>query len=369
MDNFYWILGLTPDTATIADIKANYRKLAKRWHPDHDHSAEAAEMFLKLKEAYETLSDPERKAEYDRKYNFEDAANGRESPFIQTIVGRMRGAFSDDPMEERDGGDASFTVEVDFATALHGEKGKAVVFDRERDCPKCHGWSSLLGRRGVEVCRRCHGARKVTRPSNVNGVNMLVSEVCPDCGGTGRTILSPCPMCNAMGRIVVPTEVRLDIPAGVGNGTVIRVVGMGHMGHLREANGDFYATVRVLPDKMFHMEGHNIFVKLKVPVERLMLGGEVEVPLPTGGFQKENVPPCRPGHWSFAIAGHGMPIIGRPGKRGSLVVKLEPEFPDILNEVERETLERYAEERKRTAAGRGNDEDGQEPGQEEADNL
>ena len=90
MDNFYWILGLTPDTATVADIKANYRKLAKRWHPDHDHSAEAAEMFLKLKEAYETLSDPERKAEYDRKYNFEDAANGRESPFVQTIVSRMR---------------------------------------------------------------------------------------------------------------------------------------------------------------------------------------------------------------------------------------------------------------------------------------
>ena len=359
-NNYYWILGLSPDTATLDDIKANFRKLAKRWHPDVNHgSKEAEEMMLKLQEAYSTLSDPVKKAEYDKKFNFEDANLGFETPFVQTVIHNVRDSVN--PIKEKDGSDVSFTVEVSFKDALWGCKHWNVTYNRECDCPRCHGYASSLGRSGVSLCQRCAGLGKITKPAQNGVLGSLVTETCPDCAGKSFIVKDPCSICNGLGRIIVPTDVDLEIPAGVNNGTILRVVGMGHMGHLNKWNGDFYANIKVVNDTIYHREGSNLFLKLKVPVETLILGGEVEIPLPLGGSQKENIPPLRPGHWSFAIAGHGMPIIGKKGKRGNLVVSLEAEFPDILNDEEKCILESYAKKRKETrSGGSGDNKDGSE---------
>ena len=179
---------------------------------------------------------------------------------------------------------------------------------------------------------------------------MYLNEPCSSCSGRGFIIDEPCPVCESRGRILIQSKIPIEIPAGVNQGSVLRVAGAGHKGHLSGTSGDLYVVTNVAQDPVFHRQGQNLHVKVHVPVEKLILGGEVEYPLPLGGKQRANVPPCRPGHWSFAVDGHGVPFVNNDRKRGSLVVTLVADFPEILNLNERNILEQYAQERKKSSS-------------------
>lgn len=333
--NYYQLLGLTPDTATAEDIKVNYRKLAMRWHPDHNPGDKTAEeTFKRITEAYEVLSDSEKKAEYDRKNNFADATFDFK-PFFGF-------SFTDYPMRGRweswPGADISIAIEISFLQSLRGVKDYPLHITRECDCPQCKG----KGAEKADLCERCAGSGRV-----VDHRTMLPQD-CPTCGGLGAKLTNVCETCSGLGRLLVSDEIKIDIPCGVNNGSILRTPSVGHGSHLSGPNGDVYSTIHIKNDSPYRREQQTLILKMKVPPETLILGGSIDVPLPLGGTQKQTIPPCCSNNWSFAIAGHGVPAIGNPNRRGMLLVVLEAEFPDKISDEEERLLKEYAEIRKKS---------------------
>jgi molecular chaperone DnaJ len=332
-DDFYQLLGLTPDTATPEDIKANYRKLAMRWHPDKNGgSKQATDMFAKINEAYATLSNPARKAEYDRKHNFSDSAFDFRPFFSFTFSNAPRTRWEPWPGE-----DISIALELDFLQSLRGVTDHPIHITREVDCPKCKGRCADK----VTPCERCGGTGKVVDPRT------MLPQACPFCKGVGAHMVNPCNACSGLGRILVQEDLRINIPCGVNNGSILRTALAGNGGHLGGQDGDLYSTIRIKNDSPYHREQQTLILKMKVPPETLILGGEVEVPLPLGGKQKQIIPPCSSNNWSFAIPGHGMPKVGDFNHRGMLLVVLEADFPSKLTDEEERALKAYAEIRKK----------------------
>ena len=333
MQNYYQLLGLTPDTATPEDIKANYRKLARQWHPDlNGGSKQASDMTALLNEAYETLSDPAKKAEYDSKYDFTDSIGERPFPGFQFGHRAFHPRWEPWP-----GDDISVAIEISFLQSLRGVKDYPVHISRECDCPKCGG---RCADKAVQ-CDRCAGTGKVMDAS-------MIPQPCPKCNGVGATLTNPCKVCSGLGRVLINEDVRIDIPCGVNHGSILRTPGAGNGGHLGGASGDVYSTIRIKNDSPYHREQQTLILKMKVPPETLILGGEVEVPLPLGGSEKHRIPPCSSNNWSFAIPGHGVPKIGVPNRRGLLLVALEADFPTKLTDEEERALREYAEIRKKS---------------------
>lgn len=341
MRNYYQLLGLTPDTATPEDIKANYRKLARQWHPDlNGGSKEATDMTALLNEAYATLSDPAKKAEYDRQNNFADAMF-EFRPFFAGF------SFTNHPIHSRwepwPGDDISIGIEINFLQSLRGVKDYPLHITRECDCPQCKG----RGGDKVTPCERCGSTGKVVDPRT------MLPQECPICGGIGAHVTNPCKVCSGLGRVLVNEDININIPCGVNNGSILRTALAGHGGHLGGADGDVYSTIRIKNDSPYHREQQTLILKMKVPPETLILGGEVEVPLPLGGKQKQIIPPCSANNWSFAIPNHGVPRIDDFNHRGMLLVVLEAEFPGKLTNEEEEALKHYAEIRKKSKQDAG----------------
>lgn len=335
-DNYYQILGLTPDTATADDIKANYRKLAMRWHPDKNNgSKQASEMFARINEAYSTLSDAAKKAEYDLTHNFSDSVGER--PFYGF---HFNYRTNHSRWEKWNGDDISIGIEIGFLQSLRGVNGFPLHVTRECDCPKCRG---TCAERAVP-CERCAGTGKVVDRS-------MIPQPCPNCNGVGAILTNPCEVCSGLGRVIVSEDVRIDIPCGINHGSILRTAFAGNGGHLGGQAGDVYSTVHIKNDSPYHREQQTLILKMKVPPETLILGGEVEVPLPLGGVEKKIIPPCSSNNWSFAIPGHGVPKIGIPNRRGILVVSLEADFPSKLTEEEEKVLKEYAKIRKKNGNG------------------
>ena len=327
--NYYQLLGLTPDTATPEDIKANYRKLARQWHPDlNGGSKKATDMTALLNEAYATLSDPAKKAEYDRQNNFADATFDFK-PFFGF-------SFTNHPVRSRweawPGDDTSIGIEITFLQSLRGVKDYPLHITRECDCPQCKG----KGGDKIDLCDRCGATGKVVDPRT------MLPQECPACGGIGAHLTNPCKVCSGLGRVLVSEDININIPCGVNNGSILRTACAGHGGHLGGADGDVYSTIRLRNDSPYHREQQTLILKMKVPPETLILGGEVDVPLPLGGKQKQIVPPCSANNWSFAIPGHGVPAIGNFNRRGMLLVVLEADFPMALSPDEEKLLKEYA---------------------------
>ncbi len=359
-EDFYKILGVEK-TASAQEIKKAYRKLALKYHPDHNpNDKKAEEMFKKISEAYEVLSNDEKRAKYDQfghaaftqgggaAYSSHGGFGGFQDPFdifrevfggggggggaFYDFFGGNNSRAADEP--ER-GSDIRAEIEVSLEEAAKGTS-RTIRYNRMVVCPTCNGSGSKDGKGGRKVCPRCKGSGQVRMSQGF----IRFSEPCPDCGGTGTVIENPCDKCGGAGRIKERNEVKIDIPAGVYTGARLRKSGAGNAGINGGSYGDLYVVIYVAPNDKFERDGNNLYTDIKVKFTLAALGGEVEVNTLTGKAVLK-IPSGTQQNTMLRMKGLGMPNL-RGGEKGDLFVRINIEVPTKLTNEQRIKLEEFA---------------------------
>jgi molecular chaperone DnaJ len=343
----YEVLGVAPD-ADEAQIKSAFRRLARELHPDvNKHDPEAEDKFKEAAEAYEILSDAERRATYDR-YGHDGLRSGGFAPnfegfgsisdLFDAFFGSAFGATArGGPMQ---GGDVAVNAEVTLAQAAVGEEIE-LSFEAIDTCERCHGNGAEPGT-PIVTCDRCGGAgvlQAVTRSPFGQVVRQVACDVC---GGDGRVAEQPCPRCDGRGREVRRRTVRVDIPAGIADGQRIRLSGRGHAGERGGPAGDLYVLVHVAPDERFVRDGDDLVTALDVPAPLAALGVTLSAPSLDGDVDVEIEPGTQPGA-VLTVAGKGMPRLRRPGRSGDLRVVVNVVVPRKLNKEQRRLAQQLAD--------------------------
>ena len=347
--DFYVVLGIDRD-ATLADVKRAYKKLARKFHPDiNPGDRRAAAQFRQIAEAYETLSDPDRRRRYDttgstgyltadRTYGFEGfdfsvSASGADAStfgdlfadlFHQREQRRQEGA-------ER-GADLHQTVALGFEEAARGGQ-RSVSVTRQEHCHTCGG----AGRLNVAEtrCQHCHGSGVITSARG----HMVFSKPCAPCGGSGRQRQMRCPACGG-GQIEVRTEsLTIQIPPGLADGARIRIPDKGHVGRNGGDTGDLFIMVKVQPHPLFTREGDDLHVSVPIAIHEAALGAKIEVPS-LEGPARLRVPPGTQSGQRFRLRERGV-VSPRDGRRGDLVVEVKLVLPRILDERSKELLREF----------------------------
>jgi molecular chaperone DnaJ len=345
----YDVLGVRPD-ADERQIKRAFRTLARELHPDvNSHDPEAEEKFKEAAEAYEILSDAERRATYDR-FGFE----GLDSRgFASTAHGF--GSFADifdaffggDPFGAAfgrgpgrvQGGDVAVAVEVSLEEAARG-RSVDVSYDAVDACERCGGSRAEPGT-PVETCSRCGGAGRVRAVTRTAFGQLVREQACEVCGGEGRVPSEPCRECEGRGRRAVRRTLEVDVPAGIADEQRIRLAGHGHAGEHGGPPGDLYVLVRVTEDERFLRDGNDLVTVVDVPAPAAALGASVTVPTLDGEERIDVKAGTQPGT-VVTLRGRGMPALGR-GRRGDQRVVLNVMVPRNLSGRQRELLEELRE--------------------------
>jgi molecular chaperone DnaJ len=347
--DFYLILGLER-TASVGDIKRAYRRLARKYHPDiNPGDAVAAAQFTQISEAYETLSDPDRRRHYDvagvasvssdRTFGFEGF------DFSVSVSGASASTFGDlfsdvltGRREEREGrqsergADLFQTVSLSFEEAMHGGPHTVTVTRQER-CRNCAGTGVL--RMSERRCLHCQGTGAL---KSVRG-HMVFSRACSYCGGTGREEQVRCPSCGGHQTEIRTEALTVRLPAGVADGARVRVPGKGHAGQNGGDAGDLYIVTRVEPHPLFRREGDDLHVTVPLAVHEAALGAKIEVPS-VDGQVRLRVPPGTQSGQQFRLRERGAPS-ARDGRRGDLVVETRLVLPKVLDERSKELLREF----------------------------
>jgi len=346
--DYYEVLGV-PRSATTEDIKKAYRRLARTHHPDvNRHDNEAEERFKEINEAYETLSDNQKRAMYDR------FGHGGVSPggFGATDFGFGdifdaffgSGGFGETVRErtvsER-GADLRVDVELTLEEVVAGVE-KTVRVSRMESCDACNGTGSEAGKR-PDVCPTCHGSGQIRRQSSgFFGASISIS-VCPHCGGEGRVITAPCRECGGEGRVRKTAQLSVNIPAGVDDDNRIRLSGEGDAGIRGGSPGNLYVFPHVRKHPIFERRGNDIWLEAPVTLAQAALGATVEVPT-LDGKEKLHLSEGAQSGEVYRLRDRGLPGLQGRGK-GSLNVVIKVETPTHLSQEERKLLNEFAEMR------------------------
>jgi molecular chaperone DnaJ len=346
----YEVLGV-PRDADETQIKKAFRKLARELHPDvNAHDPGAEEKFKEAAEAYEILSDAERRATFDR-YGHEGLRSGGMGPnfegfgsisdLFEAFFGGGLSGFGAAPRGgPAQGADLAVTAEVDLAEAAAGATLE-LSFEAVETCEHCRGNGAEPGT-PITTCERCGGMgvlQAVTRSPFGQVMRQLPCDVC---GGDGRVPEQPCERCDGRGREVRRRTLAVDVPAGIADGQRIRLSGRGHAGERGGPPGDLYVRVHVRPDERFVRDGDHLVTVLDVPVAHAALGGELEVPTLDGPAALDVPSGTQPGE-ILVLKGKGMPALRRPGRRGDLRVVVDVVVPRKLSRDQRDLFERLAE--------------------------
>lgn len=345
--DYYEVLGV-PRGADEREIKKTFRRLARELHPDvNQHDPEAEEKFKEAAEAYEVLTDPERRSVYDR-YGHEglqssgfssnfagfgsfgdifDAFFGGDSPFAG---GGMGGGAAQ-------GGDVAVAVEVSLEDAARGTSVE-VDYDAVDVCERCNGNGAEPGT-PIETCTRCEGVGQLRAVQRTAFGQLVRQVVCDACGGEGKIPKQPCPECSGRGRKAARRRLSVDVPAGIADEQRIRLSGRGHAGERGGPAGDLYVLVRVLDDERFVRDGNDLVSPLHLSAPDAALGTTVEVETLDGPETVEIPPGTQPGT-VITLAGRGMPSLRR-GTRGDQRVLVNVVIPQRLSREQREMLERF----------------------------
>jgi molecular chaperone DnaJ len=336
----YDVLGVARE-ASAQEIKKAFRQLARELHPDvNAHDPEAEEKFKEAAEAYEILSDDERRATYDR-YGHEGLRSGGYAPNFDGFgsIGDLFDAFFGGGAGGRSGpmpgGDVAVAVEIDLLQASEGAKVELAYEIVER-CEQCHGNGAEPGT-PIRTCERCGGAGQLQAATRTPFGQMVRTVVCDVCEGEGRIPEQPCRECRGRGRRAAKRELEVDIPAGIANGQRIRLGGRGHAGEAGAAPGDLYVLVRVQEDKRFVREGDDLITAVDVPAPVAALGGALRVPTLQDSATIELSPGTQPGE-VLIVRGEGMPSLGR-GRHGNLRVVVNVVIPRRLSDEQRDLLQ------------------------------
>ncbi|MGE0741511.1 MAG: molecular chaperone DnaJ [Hyphomonadaceae bacterium] len=350
--DYYEVLGVARD-ADAATIKSAFRKLAMKLHPDQNPGCKVSEeKFKELGEAYAVLSDPEKRAQYDRfgkaafqggpggaggagfggAADFSDLFNEIFGGGFEEMFSRGRGGPRNGP--ER-GSDLRYDVEITLEQAFRGME-REIVVPRAQGCEPCGGTGSE-GKAPLETCRTCQGAGQVRASQGM----FRIVRTCPACHGRGQAIKTPCRSCAGRGLVQKERTLSVKIPAGVEDGTRIRLAGEGDNGARGGPPGDLYLFLSVKPHALFERDGPDLYCRAPAPMCKAALGGEMEVPTIEGERAKITIPAGAQTGRRFRIKGKGMSHL-RSKERGDLHVELLVETPVNLSAKQRKLLEEFA---------------------------
>ncbi len=344
--DYYEILGLGRD-ASDAEIKKAFRRLARELHPDVSEAPDADERFREAAEAYEVLSDPERRATYDR-FGRAGLRSGGFTPgdfdfgSLSDLFGAFfgEGLFGQQSARSRPqrGADVAATLEISLREAYTGV-GVQVAVRVAQSCEACGGDGAEPGT-SAATCTRCRGAGMVQQVSQSAFGQFVRSSPCPQCAGEGRVIERPCAVCDGHGRVVVDRSIDVDVPPGIHDGQRIRLRGEGHAGALGGPGGDVFVQVRVRPEPGLEREGDDLLAHVDVTMTEAALGTVVSVPTPEGPVEVELEAGTQPGAIRV-LAGKGMPMLGTR-RHGDLLVRVGVRVPRRLTDEQRARVEALA---------------------------
>ena len=345
----YELLGV-PRDAEERQVKKAFRQLARELHPDvNSHDPDAEEKFKEAAEAYEVLSDPERRAIYDR-YGWEGldsrgfAAQSSSATFGDIFEaffggGVFGGGFGDQGPGPAQGADIGAEVEITLEQAARGHTVD-VTYDSVQGCERCHGNRAEPGT-PIETCERCGGAGQLRSVTRTAFGQLVRSHACEACGGEGKVARTPCTGCDGRGRVMAPITLAVDIPAGIADEQRVRLTGRGHAGERGGPPGNLYVLVRVAPDERFLRDGSDLVSVVDVPAPAAALGTVVTVPT-LDGEEEIDVPAGTQPGTVVVLRGRGMPVPGRP-RAGDQRVVLNVVIPRNLTARQRELLEELRE--------------------------
>ena len=351
--DLYEILGVEK-TATDDEIKKAFRRKARQLHPDVNKAPDAEDQFKELNEAYDVLSDPNKRSQYDR-FGTIPGASGGGSGYVDfsDIFGSgfgmgdlfssfFGGAASSSPQVRKDGRDMGVGLRLTLEEVAAGAK-KEIVYDRLAPCPDCGG--SGMGPDGREVtCPDCQGRGRVVTVQRTFLGDMQTASTCPRCSGTGTTIENPCPECEGQGRVPDRQRITVEVPAGIRDGQQLRLSGFGEAGMQGAASGDLIVTCRIKPHDFFERDGDNLHTRVNVSIVQACLGADIEV---QGIMEDEvvtvHIPEGCQNDQVVRTRGFGMTRL-KSEARGDLFTHVTVTVPKKLTKTERELLVQLAKE-------------------------
>uniref|UniRef100_A0A7V4N2M8 Chaperone protein DnaJ n=1 Tax=Thermodesulfobacterium geofontis TaxID=1295609 RepID=A0A7V4N2M8_9BACT len=343
--DYYTILGV-PRDATQEEIKRAYRRLALKYHPDRNPgNKEAEEKFKEISEAYEVLSDPEKRAIYDA-YGYSGLRSSGYRGFEN--ISDIFKAFSDIfeeffnfSFEEkfhtkpRDGADLSYEIALDFEDLFQDKKVKLEI-EKFEICDFCKGLGYDL-EKGVKICEVCKGTGRVTYTEGF----FRISYTCPDCKGKGKAYIAHCEKCKGSGKVWKKKEFEVVIPAGIEDGSILRIPKEGEPGLFGGKPGDLFLRVKIKPHRYFYREKNDVIGQLKINLVSAILGDKIKIPY-FGEELEIQIPPGIQSGEEIIIEGKGLPDV-KTSKRGNLILKAQIEIPKNLSKEGEKLLKKFAE--------------------------
>jgi molecular chaperone DnaJ len=382
--DYYTVLGVERE-ASKDDIRRVYRRLAKKHHPDlnKDNPKEAEEKFKELSEAYEVLSDPQKRANYDRfghagvdfgpggfdwsnftrSSDVEDIfgdlirdlfggnfgfggsratrAGAGASPFDVFFGGGGRGyTRADDRYRPERGSDIRYDLEIDMEEAAR-DMEKEITITKKEGCTSCSGTGAISG--GLETCTACGGSGQVQRAQRQGFAQFISISACPRCDGRGQVITKPCENCNGTGKVSVTKQLSVKIPQGVDTGSRLRVAGEGGAGERGGPPGDLYVIMHVKEHEFFKRAGADLFCEVPVRFAQAAFGDEIGISTIDGGSARIKIPAGTQSGTNFRLKNKGMPDLKGYG-RGNLVVRVKVVTPTKLSKKQKELLSEFDKE-------------------------
>lgn len=343
--DYYEVLEVDKN-ATKQEIKKAYRKLARQYHPDVNKEADAADKFKEVTEAYEVLSDDQKKAQYDQfghadpNQGFGGAGAGDFGGFGDIFDmffgggGRRR-----DPNAPRQGADLQYTMTLDFKEAAFG-KDTDIEIPKEEECDTCFGSGAKPGTK-PETCTHCNGSGQLNIEQNTPFGRIVNRRVCHHCEGTGKMIKEKCTTCGGKGKVKKRKKINVKIPAGVDDGQQLRVTGQGEPGVNGGPPGDLYVVFRVRPHEFFERDGDDVYCEMPITFVQAALGDEVEVPTLQGKV-KLKVPAGTQTGTDFRLRGKGIPNVHGRGQ-GDQHIQIRVVTPTKLSSKQKQMLKDFAE--------------------------
>ena len=344
--DFYETLGVQKG-ADEKELKSAFRKLAMQFHPDRNPGDASCEhKFKEINEAYETLKDPQKRAAYDRFGHaaFENGgmngggagfAAGGFADIFEDIFGEMMGGGRRRSSGGRErGADLRYNMEISLEEAYAGKTAQIHV-PASLSCDECSGSGAKPGTQPV-TCSMCHGHGKVRASQGF----FSIERTCPQCQGRGQTIKDPCPKCAGQGRVTEERSLSVNIPAGIEDGTRIRLAGEGEAGLRGGPSGDLYIFLAIKPHEFFQRDGADLYCKVPISMTTAALGGSFEVTTLDGSQTRVKVPEGTQNGRQFRMKGKGMPVLRQP-QIGDLYIQTAVETPQNLTRRQRELLEEF----------------------------